>query len=309
MHMATTKLKRQIWLISLLTKRRRVTYQDIQDAWSRSALYEDLEKEYSKRTFLRDKDEILDLFNIHIKCSPSAPYHYSVDQNMVDDIQVKQKWLLQTISTFNAISEGRTLKHRLQLENAPSGETYLTDIISAMRQNTCLIVKYQCYWQEGQLELVLEPYALKYFRRRWYLLARPSGGSYPKIYSLDRILELSSTELPFQMPKDFDAEDYWHSSYGVMVDEEYDIEEIRLRAYGVRVRYLDDLPLHHSQTKVAEGDGWAEYTLRLRASLDFQQELMSCATELEVLQPAWLRQDMAKNLSKALGLYTTDFSL
>lgn len=178
-----------------------------------------------------------------------------------------------------------------------------------MQQNTCLIVKYQSYWQEGQLELVLEPYALKYFRRRWYLLARPSGGSYPKIYSLDRILELSSAGLPFQMPKDFDAEDYWHSSYGVMVDEEYDIEEIRLRAYGVRVRYLDDLPLHHSQTKVAEGDGWAEYTLRLRASLDFQQELMSCATELEVLQPAWLRQDMAKNLSKALGLYTTDLSL
>lgn len=178
-----------------------------------------------------------------------------------------------------------------------------------MHQSLCVMVRYQSYWQEAPLELVLEPYALNYFRRRWYLLARPSGGSYPKLYSLDRILELSPTELPYQMPKDFDAEDYWHSSYGIMVDEEYDIEQIRLRAYGVRVRSLDDLPLHHSQSKVAEGDGWAEYTLRLRASLDFQQELMSCATELEVLQPAWLRQDIAQNLRKALGLYTSDLPL
>lgn len=71
--MATTKLKRQIWLITLLQRRAHATYQDIQEAWSRSLLYDNLEKKYSRRTFIRDKEEILDLFDINIKCSQSAP--------------------------------------------------------------------------------------------------------------------------------------------------------------------------------------------------------------------------------------------
>lgn len=301
--MARIQLQRCVWLLEYLLRKGRASWAEICEAWEDSSLGYDMGAEYSKRTFYRDKNYVQELFDVDIECESAAPYrHYVKNREGLEGDKLRS-WLLSTLSTFNVVSEGRSLSHRLLVEAIPKGDDYLRDIILAMKRGLRIQVGYASYWKPDEQELLLDAYAVKSFRRRWYLLARPSGGTYPKIYALDRICRLSLTEESYQMPKDFDAEDYFHSSFGIMVDEEYPVEEIRLRAYGVRINYMDSLPLHHSQRKQAEGEGWAEYTLRLRASIDFQQELMSCAQELEVLSPDWLRRDIAGCLSQALGFY------
>lgn len=301
--MSRLQVPRYMWLLEYLT-RRRATLAEIQTAWLVSSLSDGTE--LAPRTFHRDRKDIEELFGLTIECEKGGSHQYYIKNERDLRGHNLQAWLMATLSIANNLEEGRSLKDRILVEAIPSGESYLSDIIMAMKQNTTISVVYESYWREGEQELRLEPYALKNFRRRWYLLARPSGSIKVKIYALDRIHSLNLEEEIFHLPRDFDAEDYFYGSYGIIVDEEYPIEEIHLRAYGVRARYLDSLPLHHSQRKVLEGEGWAEYVYRLRASIDFQQELMSYAQEVEVLSPEWLRKDIASYLKQAQSLYKTN---
>lgn len=61
------------------------------------------------------------------------------------------------------------MRDRIILEEIPHGTTYFDAIVEAMRSNTEVVIDYQRY--EGQLEtLTLQPYALKVYNRRWYVL-------------------------------------------------------------------------------------------------------------------------------------------
>lgn len=297
--MSRLQVPRYMWLLEFLNNRR-ATLEEIKTAWVNSSLSD--ATEFSTRTFHRDRQDIEELFALRIVCEEGRPYRYYVENT--DDLKGRQlrTWLMATLSMDNTLEEGRSIKERILVEKIPSDQ-YLQDIIQSMKQNRSISIEYESYWREGAQELCLEPYAIKSFRRRWYLLARPSGSIKTKIYALDRVLSLRLENEIFQLPGDFDAEDYFYGSFGIIVDEEYSVEEITLRAYGVRVRYLDSLPLHHSQRKEKEGEGWAEYKLRLRASIDFQQELMSYAQEVEVLSPEWLRRDIQAYLKQAQAFY------
>lgn len=298
--MSRLQVPRYMWLLEFLNNRK-ATLEEIKTAWVNSSLSD--ATEFSTRTFHRDRQDIEELFALRIVCEEGRPYRYYVENT--DDLKGRQlrTWLMAILSTSNALEEGRSIKERILVEKVPSGDKYLMDIIHSMKHNRSISIEYESYWREGLQELRLEPYAIKNFRRRWYLLARPSGSIKTKIYALDRVLSLRLENEIFQLPGDFYPEDYFHGSFGIIVDEEYPVEEITLRAYGVRVRYLDSLPLHHSQRKEKEGEGWSEYKFRLRASIDFQQELMSYAQEVEVLSPEWLRKDIQAYLKQAQALY------
>lgn len=301
--MSRLQVPRYMWLLEYLNNRK-ATLEEIKVAWVNSSLSD--ATEFSTRTFHRDRQDIEELFALRIVCEEGRPYRYYIENN--DDLKGRKlrTWLMAILSTSNALEEGRSLKERIIVEKVPSRDKYLMDIIHSMKHNRIISIEYESYWREGVQELRLEPYAIKNFRRRWYLLACASGSSKTKIYALDRMLSLRLENEIFQLPEDFYLEDYFHGSFGIIVDEEYPVEEITLRAYGVRVRYLDSLPLHHSQRKETEGEGWAEYKFRLRASIDFQQELMSYAHEVEILSPEWLRKDIQAYLKQAQAFYKTN---
>ena len=44
---------------------------------------------------------------------------------------------------------------------------------------------------------------------------------------------------------------------------------VRIRAFGLEVFYMRDLPLHHSQTEVLTEEGYSDFELKIRPSADF----------------------------------------
>ncbi|MBQ3627743.1 MAG: WYL domain-containing protein, partial [Bacteroidaceae bacterium] len=66
------------------------------------------------------------------------------------------------------------MRDRILLEEIPLGTSFLDDIIEAMQKNMELRIDYQRYEvEQGEEHLQtfhIQPYALKVFNRRWYLL-------------------------------------------------------------------------------------------------------------------------------------------
>lgn len=215
-------------------------------------------------------------------------------------------WLLNTFAVNHLINESHHLKRRILFEEIPSGQRFLTQIIEAMRDNKTLEMSYQSFWNETAHTFEVAPYCVKVFRQRWYVVACSTSDDRLRIYALDRIRELRTSEHLFVLPEDFDPQAYFADSFGVVVDRNCKPERVRVRVSGIQRQYLRTLPLHASQQETKITDDSSIFEFYLRPTLDFQQELISQAANtdewVEVLEPAWLRDQMKQvgiNLAKA----------
>lgn len=69
--------------------------------------------------------------------------------------------------------------------------------------------------------------------------------------------------------------------------------------------YLRSLPLHHSQQEIQTTDEYSIFELILRPTYDFQQEILWNGEEVEVLEPLWLRKEMADKIKRMWNKYNT----
>ena len=73
-----------------------------------------------------------------------------------------------------------------------------------MKESKTLRLKYKAFWQDTGKVILLEPYCIKQFKQRWYLLGRNVQADRLLIYALDRISEIEKEEsMKFKMPSYF----------------------------------------------------------------------------------------------------------
>ncbi|MDO4163515.1 MAG: WYL domain-containing protein [Bacteroides sp.] len=299
--MAKDLFNRYIWLVDTIYRTGRITFEEINERWVRTEMSGG--KEIPLRTFHNHRQAIEDVFDINIECNKKGGYYYYIENREDMERGGVRNWLLNTFAVNNLINESHKLKNRILFENIPSGQKFLTSIIEAMRDNQVLQITYQSFERSEPSVFNIEPYCVKVFRQRWYVVARAPYYDAIRIYALDRMLALSLAGEEFEYPDTFDSQVYFNSSYGIIVDEEYDVERVRLRVYGNQCKYIRALPLHHTQQEVETTEEYADFEYLLRPTYDFCQEVLSHGSSMEVLKPDWLRQDVQETVEGMMHLY------
>ena len=300
-------MRRYVWLINTIYRAKRITFKEINARWSGDV---DISRgeDLSIRTFKRWLDNISDLFGLTIVNERRGEYCYFIEN--IEDINEGglQSWLFNTFTVSNALTGCMGIKDRIQLEYVPSGELYLHPIIEAMKENRVVNITYKSYWEDCQNTYDVQPLCLKLFRQRWYVIVHGNDGedAYTWICALDRILSLQKTDKTCTMPKDWDVEAYFDGFIGVIRDEDYDKEIVKLKVNAKQANYLRDLKIHRSQQEEERNDEYSIFKYYLRPTFDFQQELLWNADKVEVLKPQWLRDEMADRIQKMLDLYKGD---
>ena len=245
-------------------------------------------EELSERQFHRYTDAVEELFDIEIKYSRSQRGYIVADHEGIDNMGMR-KWLLQTFSVNGMLHESQELKNRILLEDVPSGQQYLTTIVDAMREGVALSMTYQSFGKSEPSTFEVEPYCVKLFEQRWYMLGKSEGYDELRLYALDRIKALEPTERKFKLPKSFDAEKFFEDYYGIIIgDEEFDVGPVALKVDSWQSKYLRTLPLHHTQVEVERNEEYSIFEYRLCPSFDFRQKILSMGATTEVLAPAKL---------------------
>ena len=219
-------------------------------------------------------------------------------------------WLYNTISVSNALANCESIKDRILLEYVPSGQEYLMKILDALKENRILNMTYHSYWKDEESNFDVEPFCIKLFRQRWYLIARSTYAYYhrkgPRIYSLDRIRSLSPTEETFEMPKDWNASEFFDGAFGVIADGQTKREPIKLKVNASQANYIRDLKLHDTQEEEERNEEYSIFSYYLRPTYDFQQELLWHGEDVVVLEPKWLREELAERLKCMLNKYENE---
>ena len=295
-----TKFKEYIWLVNTIYHAKAITLADINEKWMQTDMSEGIPM--SRTTFYRHKSAIEDIFGIYIECDKKKGNKYYIGNDYVLREDSIQNWMLSTLSVNNVVSECKSLHNRILLENIPSGGEMLKQVIKAMKEGRQLSITYHRYSAPNSNNYTIEPYCMKLFRQRWYLLGKLTNG-YLSTFSLDRIEELKLLDTKYKVPEDFDGAEYFHDSYGMLTDDNMAIERIVLRAYGYEPYYLRDLPLHHSQREIETTEEYTDFELQLKPTSDFKAKLLSRGQWVEILEPQSLADEIIEWHQNAIDRY------
>ena len=212
--------------------------------------------------------------------------------------------MLRTLTVNSLLLDGLSIKDQLLLEDIPAGLEHLETVINAIKGHHTLQMGYKKFSDSVPYTTLIEPYCLKLFHQRWYLLGksdRKDGNL--GVFALDRMTELTETDQSFKMDPKFDAETYFHDYFGVIPDQNVKAERIVLRAYSPMDNYLRTLPLHNSQKEIVTERQNAIFEYHLAPTHDFIQAILKEGHELEVIEPESLRKKIQDELTMAIERY------
>ena len=291
-------LKTYAWLINTIRTCGPISYKEILNLWRDERLSEG--NSMVRQTFFNYRCDLEEFFNISIKCDNK--YRYYIENSSVLQQQSVQNWMVSTMDVNMSFADNREIYDRIVMEVIPSAGYFLNDIIDAMKSNSVIEIQYQRYDTAVTRSHRVEPYFIKLYHQRWYLLGRKDDGSM-LTFALDRIKTMTITDETFAYDKRIKANDYFCDCFGVMKDETKPAERIVLRAYGTEANYLRDLKLHHSQKEIATSDDYSDFELYLRPSMDFRGKLMERSDRLEVIEPQHLAQEIEQMHLNSVKLY------
>lgn len=293
--------KEYIWLVNTIFKAKRISLEEINQKWMLTEMSDGLP--LARSTFNRHKDAIEDIFGLYIDCDRLDGYKYYIGNASVLEEETIQNWMLSTLSVNNIISECRSLHNRIMLESIPSEGENLRMVIDAMKQNVLVRVIYKKYTSSDAKEYILQPYCVKLFHRRWYLLGRKQDSGEFRTLSFDRMEQLVVTATKFNMDEEFEAEQYFNDCFGIVNGDETELQRVVLRAFGTERLALRDLPIHRSQKEIFISEDYSDFEYSLRPTLDFAGYLVSRAVCVKVLEPEWLAQQICEMHEESMLLY------
>lgn len=295
-------LRQYAWLLETLLKNGPISLEGINRRWILNKMSGGIDM--NRHTFIRYKSAIEETFGVVIECDRKTNCYAISNPHILRDNSV-QRWMLSALTVSNIISESLSLQENILLENIPIEGQLLATIIEAMKQKRRISFYYQKYNDTKPRERLVTPCCIKLFRQRWYVLdfdPQRSKGRF-KAFAFDRISQLRLTEQPFELPEDFNAQSIFTDSYGIFIGDVETPRRIVIRAFGDERYYMRDLPLHHSQEVLKEGDDYTDYKLFIRPSTDFIAELLSKGDRIEVLEPEIFRKRMREEHMKAAKRY------
>ena len=291
-------IKRHYKIISLL-RLRPMTYEEVQDmmADDPDAVEEDLFS--SQRTFQRDIKDIETIHKIEIKCNRSTKKYAIVED--VEETHTQR--LRENFDLLNAIRLSKSFGNQLIFEERkPLGTQHLAGLLHASQNYLAVEFEYHKFWDTSVSKRKVKPIALKEAQNRWYLIAEDTKDSIIKNFSLDRIMELEIIKDRFT-PIEYQAYEEFKDCFGIINGTDEEAVEVILSFTPGEGRYVESLPIHHSQELILKNKDEIQFKYFIRPTYDFRMEILSYGDQVKVEAPESLRSQIKEELQRSITHY------
>lgn len=173
------------------------------------------------------------------------------------------------------------------------GQQWLNRLFIAIRERQAISLTYQPFHFDDPMGVLLSPYLLKEYNKRWFLFGFNHELRQISTFALDRLLDVRESLQPFRSYPYFQADTYFNDIIGVSIPEGGQVEEVRLAVYGDQAHYVRTKPLHPSQRVVEESGERTVFAFRLIPNYELESLILSFGERAEVLGPGWLREKVA----------------
>lgn len=301
-------LKRRIWLIETIQRFKYITLDRLQSEWLNSSMNEKCE-ELNRRTFFNDKNAIEDTLGIEIKYVPGKGY--TIPDNDAEGYNMAriQERLISSISLSSSVQDPQ-IRKRIDIQKESEGLKHINSILDSMKKSVTVKIIFKEFYETDYRTIEVEPYGLKFFDRRWYLVGPSVDSNQIRLYSLDKIKSIEQTNNSFVYDRNFSMDDFFNDYYGVVLYEDekkVKPELILLKVWKREIPYFESLPLHHTQFPVKKSKSWYIYSYYMAPTWDIERRLLQCNDHVEVIQPQSLRDQMIEHAENITRLYAGEW--
>ena len=211
----------------------------------------------------------------------------------------------------HAAGPGGGAEQHIQFEQAPRtlGTEHIATLMSGIGEQKVVRFGYRKFNASGgeESQRAIEPYLLKEYRNRWYVIGKPEGADAVRTFALDRMFDVALDSAQFVRDNSFDADRYFKHSLGITSGSE-GVVEYRWAAAPLLSHYLNSQPLHASQRilKAAPPQpGWTCYAMAVHRTYELNQLMLGFGAEVQPLAPASWVEEMTQIHRKALAELST----
>ncbi len=256
---------------------------------------------FSKRTLQRDLKEIRNVFGIDIEYSKSNKGYY-ISQSETENMNFQR--MIEAFDMFNSLNLAQDLTPFIHLEKRrPQGTENLYGLLHAIKNKLKIKFTYQKFWEDELSQRLVEPYALKEFKNRWYILAKDSKDKNIKSFALDRLTNLEITTQHYQYPDNYSIEQSYRYCFGIISPNGADPQDIILSFDPFQGKYIKTLPLHETQEVLVDNAQETRIKLKLCLTHDLFMELLSFGDNMKVIEPKKLSDEIKEAHKKAYKQY------
>jgi len=256
---------------------------------------------FSRRTLQRDIKEIRIVFGIDIEYSKSNKGYY-ISQSETENMNFQR--MMEAFDMFNSLNLAQDLTPFIHLEKRrPQGTENLYGLLHAIKNRFKIKFTYQKFWKEELSQRLVEPYALKEFKNRWYIMVKDSKDNDIKSFALDRLTNLEITNQTYQYPDNYSIEQSYRYCFGIISPNDEEPQDIILSFDPFQGKYIKTLPIHDTQQVLVDNDEEMKIKLKLCLTHDLVMELLSFGDNMKVIEPKSLADQIKQAHEKAYRQY------
>lgn len=225
------------------------------------------------------------------------------------DIEIFQQFGSAIERIFDKIKtspEGKEIKEEkfIQFEQSisDSGSEYLGPIIEAIKSKKKTEIAYLSFKKNKTKSYILDPYLLKEYKGRWYVISWSDDRTDYLTFSLDRIQKIKLLKEKFEEVRGFDPDRFFKHSIGITELDGIPVR-IRLKFSTLQGKYIKSRPIHHSQVIIKESSEEVLVELFALQTIELVQLILSYGDNVEVVEPKKLRKRVKKTILNSLLKY------
>jgi len=265
-------------------------------------LDDEIEVGLSVRTLERDLREIRNLVGISIEYSYSRRGYYIEGDHVFGEKALIS--MVEAFEMFRSLNMAHDLTNVVYTEKErPQGMEQMYGLIHAIKNRLRIRFVYSKFTDENSGNRSGNPYALKEFNRRWYVLLQDDGDKKLKVFGLDRMSALEITSERFPATPQPDVEAMFAHSFGIILPTNEQPQEVIIAFTPLQAKYVKSLPLHHTQKIVSETADELRISINVYPTFDLEKQILSYGEEAKVIQPVMLAERVKERLKKTLERY------
>lgn len=269
-------------------------------------IYLDAKPYYDKKCYYRYSEKNFSIFQNELSPDEVQKLRSTIEMLSRYRGVPNNVWLEEVISNleyrFGIKSNSKNVVAFEQNEQL-QGLEFLSGVIDAAVNYTPLIITYKTY-KGKEIISTLHPYHVKQYNNRWFLFGYEEEFGKIANKALERIRHISLAKVPFKPNTSIDFGNFFDDIVGVSISyDDVEKEMVILRFTQTRFPYVTSKPIHKSQIVVNEDE--CTISLEVKPTRELEQQILSFGPDVEVLFPAWFRDEIAEKIADCVKKYST----
>jgi len=294
------KIKRYLQILQLIEKSKFPTSAEMIVRMGETGI------KVSDRQLKRDIESLRAEFGLDIHYSVIKRGYYLENEEETFPYFLKLLEFSQNMELLTSyLKEGSNIAEIIEFEdyNSFKGVQYIRDIAFFIKDGAEICLKYKRFDAIAEKEYCFQPYLLREYLNRWYVIGLLSGSNEIRTFGLDRIVGVKETGHQFKKEKLNDILSLFRNVIGINAAENDIAEEIELVCMPFQGNLLKTLPLHSSQKVISETPNEIIFSYKLVVNFELKHRLLMMATQARVVKPLRLKEEMEKLLTEAQDFY------